>query len=61
MIGSSTVPNVVIIFTDDQGYGDLGCFGAPSIRTPNIHRLAAEGTRWTNFYIGGPVSTLSRT
>ena len=60
MAGSSTAPNVVIIFTDDQGYGDLGCFGAPSIRTPHVDRLAADGTRCTNFYVGGPVCTPSR-
>ena len=38
-------PNVVIMFTDDQGYGDLGCYGHPTIRTPNLDRLAAEGAR----------------
>ncbi|MDO8541202.1 MAG: sulfatase [Opitutaceae bacterium] len=43
-------PNIVIVFTDDQGYGDLGCFGSQTIRTPRIDRLAAEGTRFTNFY-----------
>ena len=45
-------PNVVIMFTDDQGYGDLGCFGHPTIATPNIDRLAAEGMRFTNAYAG---------
>lgn len=43
-------PNIVIIFTDDQGYGDLGCYGSKTIRTPRIDRLAAEGTRFTSFY-----------
>src|SRR5215218_9133120 len=43
-------PNIVIIFTDDQGYGDLGCFGSTTIRTPRIDQLAAEGTRFTSFY-----------
>jgi arylsulfatase A-like enzyme len=43
-------PNFVIILTDDQGYGDLGCFGATKFRTPRIDRLAVEGTRFTNFY-----------
>jgi arylsulfatase A len=42
-------PNVVIVFTDDQGYGDLGCFGSPYIRTPNVDRLADEGARFTDF------------
>ncbi|MCA9060732.1 MAG: sulfatase-like hydrolase/transferase, partial [Planctomycetaceae bacterium] len=40
-------PNFVIIFADDQGYGDLGCFGSTKIKTPNIDRLAAEGRRFT--------------
>ena len=43
-------PNVIIIFTDDQGYGDLGCYGSPNIETPHIDRLAAEGIRFTSFY-----------
>ncbi len=43
-------PNIVVIFTDDQGYGDLGCYGATAFRTPRIDRLAVEGTRFTNFY-----------
>ena len=43
-------PNILVIFTDDQGYGDLGCYGAESFRTPRIDQLAAEGTRFTNFY-----------
>jgi arylsulfatase A-like enzyme len=52
-------PNIVVIFTDDQGYGDLGSYGHPTILTPNIDRLAAEGQRWTSFY-GAPVCTPSR-
>jgi len=47
---STRPPNIVIILADDQGYGDLGSYGHPTIRTPNIDRLAAEGQRWTNFY-----------
>ena len=43
-------PNIVIIFTDDQGYGDLGCYGATAFRTPRIDQLAKEGTRFTSFY-----------
>ncbi len=43
-------PNVIVIFTDDQGYGDLGCYGAPDIETPNIDRMATEGVRFTSFY-----------
>lgn len=53
-------PNFVIIFADDLGYGDLGCFGHPTIRTPNLDRMAAEGQRWTNFYVGASVCTPSR-
>jgi arylsulfatase A-like enzyme len=43
-------PNIVVIFTDDQGYGDLGCYGSPNIVTPNIDRMASEGMRFTSFY-----------
>jgi arylsulfatase A len=53
-------PNVVLIFTDDQGYGDLGCFGSRTIRTPNIDRLAREGRRFTSFMVASPVCTPSR-
>ena len=45
-------PNFVVILADDLGYGDLGVYGHPSIRTPNIDRMAAEGQRWTQFYVG---------
>ncbi|MHC4181358.1 MAG: sulfatase-like hydrolase/transferase, partial [Planctomycetota bacterium] len=41
-------PNVVIVFTDDQGYGDLGCYGSETIRSPRLDKLAAEGTRFTD-------------
>lgn len=53
-------PNIVLIFADDLGYSDLGCFGAKDIRTPNIDRLAMEGTRFTSFYVSQPVCTASR-
>ena len=43
-------PNILIIFTDDQGYGDLGCYGNPQLRTPNLDRLARDGMRFTSFY-----------
>ena len=43
-------PNIIVVFTDDQGYGDLGCYGSPNIETPHIDRLAAEGIRFTSFY-----------
>ena len=53
-------PNVVIIFCDDLGYGDLSTFGHPTIRTPNLDRLAQEGQKWTNFYAAASVCTPSR-
>jgi len=43
-------PNFVIVFTDDQGYGDLGCYGSKTIRSPRLDKLAEEGTRFTDFY-----------
>ncbi len=53
-------PNIVIIFADDLGYGDLGAYGHPTIRTPNLDRMAAEGQRWTQFYVGASVCSPSR-
>jgi len=53
-------PNFVIIFTDDQGYQDVGCFGSPNIKTPNLDRMALEGMGFTDFYVGQPVCTASR-
>jgi arylsulfatase A len=55
-----TQPNIVLIFTDDQGYGDLGCFGSETIRTPNLDRLAQEGRKFTSFMSASPVCTPSR-
>jgi arylsulfatase A-like enzyme len=56
----SRPPNVVIIFCDDMGYADVGCFGAKGVKTPNVDRLAAEGVRFTDFYVGQAVCTASR-
>jgi arylsulfatase len=53
-------PNIVVLFADDLGYGDVGCFGATDIRTPHIDRMASEGTRLTSFYVAQPVCTASR-
>ena len=50
LAAESAQPNFLIIFIDDMGYGDLGCFGGTAARTPNIDRLAAEGVRFTSFY-----------
>ena len=52
--------NVIVIFTDDQGYQDLGCFGSPDIRTPRIDQMAEEGMRLTSFYSANPVCSASR-
>jgi len=53
-------PNFIIIFADDMGYGDIGAFGNPTIKTPNLDRMAYQGQKWTNFYVAAPVSTPSR-
>jgi len=53
-------PNFIVIFADDLGYGDLSCFGHPSISTPNLDQMASEGQKWTNFYVAACVCTPSR-
>src|SRR5262245_28926335 len=52
-------PNIVVILADDLGYGDIGTFGATNIRTPRLDAMAAEGQKWTNFYVQ-PVCSPSR-
>jgi len=54
------LPNIVIIFTDDQGYADLGCYGAEGFETPNIDKLADEGMKFTSFYVSEAVCSASR-
>lgn len=54
-------PNIVLILSDDQGYGDLACYGAKDLKTPHIDGLARTGTRFTSFYVAQPVCTASRT
>ncbi len=54
------LPNVVIIFTDDQGYADVGCYGVDGYETPNLDKLATEGMRFTDFYVSQAVCSASR-
>ena len=60
LVAADTPPNIVLIFADDLGYGDLGVYGSPNIRTPNIDRLAFDGVKLTDFYSVSPVCTPSR-
>jgi len=53
-------PNVVIIFIDDEGYGDVGCYGATAFQTPNLDQMASQGMRFTNYYSAQPVCSASR-
>lgn len=54
------LPNIVFVFIDDMGYGDLSIYGNGEVQTENIDRLAAEGTRFTNFYVNSPICSPSR-
>ncbi len=56
----SKLPNIVVVFTDDQGYADLGCFGARGFETPNVDRMAAEGVLFTDFHVSQAVCSASR-
>jgi len=58
--GADAPPNFIVIFADDQGYQDLGCFGSPNIKTPNIDQMAKDGIRFTDFYSGYCVCSASR-
>ncbi len=54
-------PNIIFIFTDDLGWGDLGCYGHPYMKTPNLDKLAKQGTRFSQFYVNSGVCSPSRT
>ena len=53
-------PNIVIIFNDDMGYADIGCFGSEKNKTPRIDKMAQEGRRFTSFYVAASVCSASR-
>ena len=57
---AAALPNIVVIFMDDMGYADVGCFGAQGYQTPNIDQLAASGRKFTNFHVAQPVCSASR-
>ncbi len=58
--GTSAHPNIVLVFIDDMGWGDFSCFGNTAVSTENIDRLAAEGLRFTRFYVNAPICSPSR-
>ena len=59
-VDSKTKPKFIIIFADDLGYGDLGSYGHPTIKTPHLDQMASEGMRFTQFYVGSSICTPSR-
>ena len=59
-VDRKTKPNFIIIFADDLGYGDLGSYGHPTIKTPHLDQMASEGMRFTQFYVGSSICTPSR-
>lgn len=61
MSSNGKKPNVVVLYSDDQGFGDAGCYGGKDVRTPHIDSLAAAGTRFTGWYSNAPVCSPSRT
>ena len=58
--GQEAKPNVVLVFIDDEGYGDVGCYGATGFETPNLDQMASNGMKFTNFYSAQPVCSASR-
>lgn len=59
-LSAAEKPNIILILADDLGYADLGCFGSKTIRTPHLDTLAAEGTKFTSFYVTQAVCSASR-
>ncbi len=60
VVAKTERPNIVIIFNDDQGYQDLGCYGSPDIKTPRVDQMAAEGMKFTDFLVASSVCSPSR-
>ena len=60
LVVADTKPNIVLIYVDDLGYGDLGCYGSERNDTPYVDQLAADGMRFTSYYSASPVCTSSR-
>lgn len=60
-VNSPTRPNIILILTDDMGFGDVGCYGGKFAPTPNLDRMASEGTRFTQYYSASPICSPSRT
>src|SRR5258708_38946092 len=61
MSAQAAPPNVLFVLIDDMGYGDLSCYGEKRVHTDQIDRLAAEGIRFTQFYVNWPICSPSRT
>ena len=59
-VSAAEKPNIIVIFNDDMGYADIGCFGAPKLKTPRIDQMAREGRRFTSFYVASSVCSASR-
>lgn len=60
VLNAQRKPNILFVFIDDMGYGDLSCYGNKEVNTPNIDKLANEGTRFTQFYVNAPICSPSR-
>ncbi|HEX4148996.1 MAG TPA: sulfatase-like hydrolase/transferase, partial [Pirellulales bacterium] len=60
LLAADRPPNMIVVLSDDVGYGDLGCYGATQIKTPNLDRLAREGTRFTDAHSPSSVCTPTR-